>query len=139
MSSFCSSFFISHIFDFGEQEGVERGEGAVPWKERKGGRKEKNLTVEKQIGKSVLHPQHPQYLTNCQKKVTRVDKNRWAIHWYGKRGQMLTFFFRREGAAPWVWSSQSANRRPRGRGLLWREWWCGIYLGRLGVTVAGWL
>ena len=115
-----SSFFVLpslfHIFDFGEQEGVEREEKELfRGKKEKVEEKKKNLTVEKQIGKSVLHPQHPQYLTNCQKKVTRVDKNRWAIHWYGKRGQMLTFFFRREGAAPWVWSSQSANRRPRGR------------------------
>jgi len=36
MSSFCSSFFISHIFDFGEQEGVEREE-----KELFRGKKEK--------------------------------------------------------------------------------------------------
>ena len=24
-------------------------------------------------------------------------------------------------------------------GIIWGEWWCGFYLGRLAVTVAGWL
>ena len=93
MSSFCSSFFISHIFDFGEQEGVEREEKEpLRGKKEKVEKKEKNQTVEKQIGKSVLHPQHPQYLTNCQKKVTTKVKKGWAIHWCGKRDQIQTFF-----------------------------------------------
>jgi len=26
-----------------------------------------------------------------------------------------------------------------GQGITWGAWWCGFYLGRLGVTVALWL
>jgi len=25
------------------------------------------------------------------------------------------------------------------QGIIWGGWWCGFYLGRLVVTVAGWL
>jgi len=25
------------------------------------------------------------------------------------------------------------------QGIIWGAWWCGFYLGKLGVTVAGWL
>ena len=66
---FCSSFFISHILDFGEQEGVEREEKELfRGKKEKVEEKEKKSNGRKTNRKKRPSPTAPAILDKLPKK-----------------------------------------------------------------------